>query len=499
MSLRVVHNGSHYTSAIADRVDEIAAALDVFWLLQAAVTIFVMQAGFALIETGSVRMQGARDIMMKNLLDASIGLLLWWCVGAPISGAHGNGFIGADFTTDIESDGKKMAQWLVGYMYAASSVTIVSGAVAERAKHSGYIMLVSVNAGLLYPVASHWLWAPNGWLSIHNPDAIFGGAMDFAGSGVVHLHGGVLALVACLLVGPRMGRFDERTREPVEMRSQSSSFIMLGTFFLWVGWLGFNMGSTPGLSTRAAAATAAKVGMRTMLAGSAGCVAVTGIELCRSRSLSLPNTCFGILSGLVAITAPCAVVSGWAAVLIGAVGGSLYYLISDLVLRRLKADDVVDAFAIHGVNGAWGLLAVGLFADGSSSPTAIGVLYGGDGQLLLAALLAIAAITLWAGIGGGLCLVLARRLGVLRVSEDESRFGLDVLAAARPARGRPARARWAARRRADHVSSSAAVDLGGTDSSVHASQEYRVRQGVIAEWSASRSSSATRAARAAEV
>ena len=187
---------------------------------------------------GSVRAKNARDIMMKNVLDASVCLMIWWLLGSAVAGDGGNLFTGTNiFAFDLgDDDAIATSKWLLGYMYASASVTIVSGAVAERTHHIGYIMNAAVHTAAIFPAVSHWLWSANGWLSYQNPDAVLGGVFDFAGSGVVHLTGGVLALVACMLVGPRAGRFSE-TGTPLELRGQSSSFIMLGTFFLWLGWL----------------------------------------------------------------------------------------------------------------------------------------------------------------------------------------------------------------------------------------------------------------------
>ena len=210
--------------------------------------------------------------MLKNVMDVSTSLVIWWLCGSAIMGEGGNAFAGAIFTTldGDEQQGLFTSRWLLGYMYVAASVTIVSGAIAERTRHPGYIFSSSLTALCIYPVIAHWVWASNGMFSRQNPKALLGGAIDFAGGGVVHVTGGTLALCASKLVGPRNGRFDSLTHQPLEMRGQSTSYIMIGTFFLWVGWLAFNMGSTLGISTRGAAQTAARVGSRTMLAGSAG-------------------------------------------------------------------------------------------------------------------------------------------------------------------------------------------------------------------------------------
>ena len=426
---------SAYTPLYADanattweRDAELATALDTLWLLQSSIFIFIMQAGFALVEVGSVTSKSTQDIMLKNVMDVSTSLVIWWLCGSAIMGEGGNAFAGAIFTTldGDEQQGLFTSRWLLGYMYVAASVTIVSGAIAERTRHPGYIFSSSLTALCIYPVIAHWVWASNGMFSRQNPKALLGGAIDFAGGGVVHVTGGTLALCASKLVGPRNGRFDSLTHQPLEMRGQSTSYIMIGTFFLWVGWLAFNMGSTLGISTRGAAQTAARVGSRTMLAGSAGCIAMTAINYVHTRSWSVSKSCFGILSGLVAITASCSTVGAWAAAVIGAVGACLFQVTSHIVLCKLRIDDVVDAFSIHAVPGAWGLIAASLFSDGRYSPGAVGLFYGGDGRLLAASLVLICAIVAWSVIIGGIGLMIAKRLGILTIPTDLQRFGSDV-------------------------------------------------------------------------
>lgn len=507
------HNNTLTTVALQphdDRRPDLAAALDVLWTLHSSVIIFVMQAGFALVEVGSARAKSARDVMLKNVLDASVCLLLWWMIGSAIAGEEGNGLVGGAWQRALElddTDGILTARWLLGYMYASSSATIISGAIAERTQHLGYIVCAVLVSGLIYPCVAHWLWAANGWLSRSNPDSVLGGAFDFAGSGVVHVTAGTLALLACHMVGPRRGRFDEETGLPLEMRGQSSSFIMLGTFLLWYGWLAFNMGSLVSISTAGAAATAARIASRTMLAGSAGCVAVTALEFRRSNSWSLPTSCYGILAGLVAITGSCATVGAWAAVVIGAVGALLYYASSFVVLNTLRVDDVVDAFAVHTVSGAWGLLAVGIFANGSYSPDVVGILYGGDCRLLGAAAVALVAIALWSTMIGGTVLWLVWRLGYLQISPELQRYG-DAIHAMSSVRSRrssaaaleaamtsPVRSRVASL----EISSNGGDTNPMADASVHGSEERPVRNGVNSAVWGSRSASQTSAARAADV
>lgn len=436
-------DASASAAVIMGRLDALEAALNIFYILDTTVIIFFMQAGFALVEVGSVRTVSARDIMMKNLLDASVCLLMWWLIGFGLADAGGNPFFGCSFWeldvgasngVDEAYDGTRgllTARWLLGYMYAAASCTIVSGAIAERTHHIGYIVSTAMMSSVIYPAVSHSLWASNGWLSQRNPHSIFGGAHDFAGSGVVHITGGVVALCACLTVGPRAGRFDEATGTPLPVRGQSSSFIMLGTFFLWVGWLAFNMGSTLSISTPGAAFTAARVATRTMLSASTGCVAVTALNYHRSKVWSLPTTCYGIVAGLVAITASCNSISAWAACLVGGVGALLYYAASYTVLHVLRIDDAVDAFAVHAVPGAWGLIAASLFSGGSggaASTGSPGLAYGGSGQLFGAAALAVISISIWAAGLGSAVMWATKKSGWLLIPHGLQRFGSDVIA-----------------------------------------------------------------------
>lgn len=249
---------------------------------------------------------------------------------------------------------------------------------------------------LVYPVVVHWVWSPTGWLSRANPDAVLGGVYDFAGGGVVHLVGGTMALLAAKVVGPRAGRFGLTPGAggrvlAVEMRGHSSVLVVLGTFLLWIGWIGFNIGATETVTAPGAAVLAAQVAVRTTLAGSAGCLVAIGAGRCvRAQVWSLEAACNGLLAGLVSITASVSAVGGTEAILIGAVGGLVYTAASHVVSARLRIDDVLDAFAVHGACGVWSLVAGGLFAkagDGGDGGGG-GVFTGGDGRLLAAALVA---------------------------------------------------------------------------------------------------------------
>ena len=432
------------------RLDSLSEAIGTTWTLFAVVVIFLMQAGFSMLEAGSVREKGVRDILLKNLLDTALGSFAWVLIGCTLAKGAGNAFTGGwpelsnetvtPFDAVLSSHGDDdMGKYMLGFMYAIASATIVSGSIAERTQQRAYMIASSCVTGFLYPVVYHWLWSETGWLSCANPDALLGGAFDFAGGGVVHMTAGVLALVAAKAVGPRRGRFDQLTGRPLELRGHSSVLVVLGTFLLWVGWIGFNIGSVPDITAVGAPNVAARTAVRTTLSASAGLLAAIVVARCRAKQRqvwSLEHACNGLLAGLVSITASAPVVSHWAALLIGAIGGVLYYWSSRAVARFLKVDDVIDAFAVHGVCGMWSLIVVGLTADGSETcngEPAIGVLAGGDGRLLGAAVITAVSIGSWALLGGFVLFGTLRKAELLRVPDDVEITGIDIVELGRPA------------------------------------------------------------------
>ena len=349
----------------------------------------------------------------------------------------GGGFIGATTSAPSfflngplgggeDTTGYTLAGWFFQYVFAAAAATIVSGAMAERTALSGYICYTVVITSFIYPVVVHWGWSGDGWISAFNSNSFMGGVQDFAGSGIVHMTGGNAALVGALIVGPRTGRFDEK-KKPLPMPGHSSTLQVMGTFILWLGWYGFNPGSTLGLSPANYARDAARVVVTTTLSAAAGGVTVIILEkLCGDKTWNIGAVCNGILGGLVSITAGCSVLMPWASVLAGFIGGFVYFGSSKCVLYLCKVDDPLDAFAVHGACGFWGVFVVGLlshemYAYGSGK----GLFYG-SGTALVTAIVCLLAEIAWVG---GMSLVMffpLKKMGILRVSAEIEAAGMDV-------------------------------------------------------------------------
>jgi Amt family ammonium transporter len=425
------------------------------WLVYGGIMVEFMQAGFVLLEVGCLQKKNTRNVLVMSLVDDVMAALGWWAFGWGFAYGDGNAFIGhRDFfmaggsfydNTDSYND-LQYALWFFQYAFAATACTIVSGAVAERLKFSSYLVYAFFIPCLIYPVVCHWAWSSTGWASPFLTDMdnlLFGcGLLDFAGCTVIHLTGGVSALVAIYLTGPRRGRFDSDGKpNDISSWQQNPVYQCLGTFILWFGWYGFNCCSTGGLSG-GAAGVAAKVAATTTIGAGGGCLSslLTGYLLTGSVDVGFGNN--GILAGLVAITAACATVEPWAACLIGAIGGQIYVGTSKLMLR-FGLDDAVDAVAVHMANGIWGVIAAALFTSEVNYRRAYGgvvahreslgldvhygLFYGGGGHLLGAALCMILATMAWVG---ALVFIMFYTLdkfcGGIRVSADQEIDGLDI-------------------------------------------------------------------------
>ncbi|CAM9252963.1 unnamed protein product [Phaeothamnion confervicola] len=410
-----------------------------------------MQVGFAMLEVGSVSPKNTKAVLIKNVGDAAIGAICWWLLGYGFAYGHSiGGFMGAsafalrgnqfenpDGGPSTPENGYKWAYWLFNWAFAATSATIVSGAIAERVKVTAYIVYSIAISSVIYPIVVHWVWDSEGWASSTRPtdDLLFEcGAIDFAGSGVVHMVGGTCSVVAAIVAKPRARRFNE-DGSVNKMPQQSPALQTLGTLILWCGWYGFNGGSclyvTDGRSV-----VAAKAMVSSTIAPSAGaCMLVVLVKMLQNKfDSSLVNN--GILAGLVAITAGCPVVAPEAAMIIGAVAGCIYFVGSKLILR-LRIDDVVDATPVHLFSGLWGVLAVGLFAtpnnyqetypEGGSERAhrCCGAFYGCGGRLLGAQIVYALAILAWVG-GMSLILFLGIKYTIgMRVSLQEEETGMD--------------------------------------------------------------------------
>jgi len=382
---------------------------DYVWTLVAAFLVFIMQAGFALVETGLTRAKNAVNICMKNLMDFAAGSLAYWAIGFGIMfGANATGLFGTSgfFFSDfaVDKDPWVYAFWMFQVVFAATAATIVSGAMAERTKFSSYLMYSVFISAVVYPVFGSWAWGSlykgGGWLEGM-------GFIDFAGSTVVHSVGGWSALAGAIVLGPRLGRYG-RDGKARAMPGHNLVYATLGVFLLWFGWFGFNPGSTT-----AANKDIALIAVNTNLAAAAGAVAsmlTAWFYLKKPDATMMLN---GALAGLVAITSPCANVSPTSAVIIGLVGGTLV-VFSVLFFDRIKIDDPVGAISVHGVCGAWGTLSAALF-------NAEGVTFA----LVKVQVIGIVAAFLWTFT---VMYVFFKLLSItvgLRVSAEEEVEGLD--------------------------------------------------------------------------
>ncbi len=384
---------------------------DYMWTLIAAALVFFMQAGFAMVETGFTRAKNAINIIMKNLMDFSVGSLAFWAVGFGLMfGATETGWFGTTgfFLSDFSPDGDPwvLAFWMFQVVFAATAATIVSGAMAERTKFVSYIAYSAVISALIYPIFGSWAWGGlfhgGGWLG----DL---GFIDFAGSTVVHSVGGWAALAGAIVLGPRVGKYGkDGSIKPI--MGHSMTLAALGVFILWIGWFGFNPGSTT-----AADKSIAMIFVTTNLAACTGAVAAMLTSWIKIGKPEVGMSLNGALAGLVAITAGCANVTPGSAIIIGGVAGILVVL-SVILIERMRIDDPVGAISVHGVNGAWGTLAAGLFNMSGTSLHLVGI-----------QLLGIAACFLWTfPLAFGLFKLLSKTIG-LRVSAEEELEGLDLV------------------------------------------------------------------------
>lgn len=408
---------------------ELAVAIDTLFLLFAACLVFFMQAGFAMLTAGLTRSKNTTNILFKNLMDFVMCSLAFWAVGWGLAyGTSAGGFIGTDqfFLTSAGGDGVPIySSWFFQVVFAGTAATIVAGSMAERTKFSAYLIYSFIISLFIYPVVVHWVWSGSGWLNFYagNTDGNWG-FTDFAGSTVVHSVGGWAALMGAIVLGPRLGKYgpDGKVRP---IAGHNMSLAALGTFILWLGWFGFNPGSQLGISSQANADAVAMVAVTTNLAAVAGGLGALLTAWLRYGKPDLPQTLNGVLAGLVAITAGCAYVDPFAAVIIGFIGGPLVVLGAEL-LDKLKIDDPVGAVPVHLINGAWGTLAVGLFASVPGNTGTTGLFYGGGATLLLSQAVGIVAVGLWTALlAGAMFYALKMTIG-LRVSKEEEEAGLDV-------------------------------------------------------------------------
>ncbi len=407
-------------------------AIDYVWILVCAFLVMFMQPGFAMVGAGFTRAKNAGNFMTKNLMDFVIGSLTFFFVGyALMMGGDWHGLWGTDGWLMLGDyyDVDKYLNMFWMLVFCATAATIVAGAVAERLKFKAYLIYSVVVCAIIYPIYGHWVWG-GGWLS-SLPLGV--GAVDFAGSGAVHAVGGFVALAGVIVLGPRFGRYDKNGK-PRAIPGHSITLATLGVFILWFGWFGFNPGST----CNAHHLRIAIIALNTNLAAAAGGLSTLLISRWRTSKWDIGMLLNGILAGLVAVTAPCAWVEGWAAIIIGLISGVLMYA-SVKFLEARGVDDPVGAMSVHGACGLWGLFSVGFFADGTygnysvEAPYITGLFYGGGGEQLLAQFISGAVVVAWAFATGYLTFKLMDKAFGIRVSPEEELQGLDI-----PEHGTPA-------------------------------------------------------------
>ena len=393
-----------------EAIDLVQTHANYVWTLVAAALVFFMQAGFALVETGFTRAKNAINIMMKNLMDFSMGSLAYWALGFGLMfGISKSGWIGTSgfFLSDFKVGGDPwvLAFWMFQVVFAATAATIVSGAMAERTKFSGYLVYSIFISGLIYPIFGSWAWGGlfhgGGWLEKL-------GFIDFAGSTVVHSVGGWAALAGAIVLGPRLGKYTKDGGiKPI--LGHNIPLAALGVFILWLGWFGFNPGSTT-----TANKDIAMIFVNTNLAAAAGAILAMFTSWIRFGKPDAGMSLNGALAGLVAITAGCANVTPLSAVIIGAIAG-IIVVFSVVFLDRIKIDDPVGAVSVHGVNGAWGTLAAGLFNIGGTSGKIIGV-----------QVLGIVVCFVWTFVTAFILFKIIDKTIGLRVTPQEEAEGLDL-------------------------------------------------------------------------
>ncbi|KAM7488406.1 hypothetical protein LguiB_025890 [Lonicera macranthoides] len=417
-------NSTATATYICDRFNDTTYAVDSTYLLFSAYLVFSMQLGFAMLCAGSVRAKNSMNIMLTNVLDAAAGGLFYYLFGFAFAfGAPSNGFIGRHFfglkeiPTPDPPPGYDYSNFLYQWAFAIAAAGITSGSIAERTQFVAYLIYSSFLTGFVYPVVSHWFWSSDGWASASNSgDLLFGsGVIDFAGSGVVHMVGGIAGLYGAFIEGPRIGRFDNGGRA-LALRGHSASLVVLGTFLLWFGWYGFNPGSfTKILSPYSSGnyygqwSAVGRTAVTTTLAGCTAALTTLFGKRILSGHWNVTDVCNGLLGGFAAITAGC------------------YHL-------WVKYDDPLEAAQLHGGCGAWGVIFTGLFATEkyvnevySGRPgRPYGLFMGGGGRLLAAHIIQILVIIGWVTATMGPLFFGLHKLKLLRISPEDEMAGMDM-------------------------------------------------------------------------
>ncbi|XP_051121198.1 ammonium transporter 1 member 2-like [Andrographis paniculata] len=447
-------NATATAAFICGRFDSISAklsdatyAIDNTYLLFSAYLVFAMQLGFAMLCAGSVRAKNTMNIMLTNVLDAAAGGISYYLFGFAFAyGAPSNAFIGKHFfgLRDFPTPTGDYSFFLYQWAFAIAAAGITSGSIAERTQFVAYLIYSSFLTGFVYPVVSHWFWSPDGWASPAraNGDLLFNsGAIDFAGSGVVHMVGGIAGLWGALIEGPRIGRFD-RTGRSVALRGHSASLVVLGSFLLWFGWYGFNPGSFLAINRSYGSdrgtyygqwSAVGRTAVTTTLAGSTAALTTLFGKRFLKGHWNVIDVCNGLLGGFAAITSGCSVVEPWAAIVCGFVAA--WVLIGCNKLAEMaKYDDPLEAAQLHGGCGSWGVLFTGLFAKKAyvnevypgRPGRPYGLLMGGGGRLLAAQIVQVLVIVGWVSVTMAPLFLGLQAMKLLRISSEDEMAGMDA-------------------------------------------------------------------------
>ncbi|MDP2689331.1 MAG: ammonium transporter [Deltaproteobacteria bacterium] len=430
-ALSMATDGAQMENAIA--INKVA--LDTMWVLVAGFLVFWMNAGFALVESGLCRAKNSINILAKNFVVFAIASIAFYIIGWGFMFGDGGSFIGtkglfmlggadnSPATGDAYQGVYSAMSWtgvplyakfFFQLVFAGTAATIVSGVVAERIKFISFIVFSFIIVGFIYPVVGHWIWG-GGWLAGY-------GMWDFAGSTVVHSTGGWAALAGVIILGPRLGKYTASGKvNPIP--GHNMPLATLGALILWLGWFGFNPGSTMAADPEAIS----RVALITNLAAAAATLSATFTAWVMIGKPDLSMILNGTLAGLVAITAPCAFVSGPSALVIGVIAGVLVVL-AVIMFDKVKLDDPVGALSVHLVNGVFGTLALGLFAQDKFSPgtTGDGLFFGGGLGLFVSQLVGAIGVGVFTFVVSLVVWYVIKAVIGLRVSEEEETFGLDI-------------------------------------------------------------------------
>jgi ammonium transporter, Amt family len=395
-----------------------AVGVDTLWVMVAAFMVFIMQAGFGMLEAGLIRTKNTCNVLMNNFLDFCMASMGFFAFGYAIMFGTGNAFMGFSgwFLIGASPHGSLplYTEWFFHAVFCGAAATIVAGGVAERMKFKAYLIYSFLISATVYPIVGHWVWG-GGWLANLN-------FADFAGSTVVHALGGTAALIGTIVLGPRIGKYNPDGSANA-IAGHSMPLASLGTLILWFAWFGFNVGSTLEVGD---GTMIAHVAITTNLAAAAGGLSGMFFAWKKFGKPDLSMTMNGALAGLVSITAGCAYVMPYEAIIIGAIGG-IIVVIGTVLLDRLQVDDPVGAFPVHGMCGIWGTLAVGLFGRKALGIASDGLFHGGGFDQLGIQALGVFAVVAFVSV---VMFVLFKAIGIvsngLRVSREDELKGLDI-------------------------------------------------------------------------